>query len=241
MRIFALLLCSIVYVQAQLTISSPFYVSGVLVAPATATSYLIKQGFEGTGYDNSELWQSDSGAPFEDPDDTTFGVDGSQNLALGRTSTSCDARGWFKNDGSGTNVSEVWFYCILKSNRTNSTHSIIDMRTNNTVKGFIQIAAGGALKIWDTAGSTSASTTGAMRSNVTTHIWAHWKNSDGSGDVEFATDPTRTNSGACYAALSGGQTGMQQNQVGFQLTPTVSTNLIDKVRVSRTSIGSSPP
>lgn len=208
--------------------------------PTAVTIYEIKQGFEGTGYDNGETWTPDTGAPNEDPDDTSFAIEGSQNLACRRTSTGCETFALFVDQGAGTNLNEIWCYFAFKTSTVTVNNILVMTRTNTTEKNFVRISATGKLQVFDSAEATSASTSASVSSNTTYHALAHWNNTTGVGDIEFATTATFTGSGTQFASFTGGETGMKFNRLVCEATTANTTNLFDKVRVSHSVIGSNP-
>lgn len=207
----------------------------------TPPSYLLKQDFEGTGYDNSETWTEVSGKPWVDADNTQFAINGSQNLILRYTNGAPGEVSAFWNVGGTTNVGEVYVFTAFKTVLSNANNIVFQMRSNLTDEGFVRINASGNVEIFSRSGSGTAATSDTIFTNTTYYFLAHWNNPSGTGDVEFSTTATFTGSGNKRAAYTGAtDTGYKMNKLVLQAVVAGSTNYFDYVRVDDVAIQNSP-
>lgn len=241
--ILLLLLC----VSASLrTMAQADYSTLLFLAPSSGPTYLIKEDFEGTGFDLGEggvAWVQNSGSPTENPDDTSFNWDGGggQNLWVQRVGTDAIVTKYFYDPSGSTNKSAVWIYMVFQTNRTNSNSVILQGKTNGTTKGFMRMKSTAQLEIFDTAGGVNKATVAGVPMNTLVHTLTYWDHAAGVGSVEFSTTGTFTGGGIQYTNFTGGETGMKMNQIGILAEGSVRTNLVDKVRVDDVAISSNPP
>lgn len=244
--LFLILLCvsASLRSEAQLNIANPFYVAGVLKpAAASGASYLIKEDFEGPGYDLQEggtAWLESNGSPYENPDDATNPLRGSQSLSMNKSNATFpqDYKYW-KND-AGTNLSEFNVFFAFKTTSIGANNVIVHNHSNATDHAFVYLLSTGRLGIYDTDGSLVASPTDALSANTVYYIWSHWNFATGAADVEFSTTTTKAGSGSKYASGTGATSGKKANRISFLTTSTLTTNWFDYVRASTTTIGSAP-
>lgn len=204
-------------------------------------SYLVKEGFEGVGYDttNAITWTT-SGTV--DPDSTVFVTRGSENLALRRVGSTASASIYLPNFGAGTNFQQLHVFCSFAITISNATAQAIAIQTNGTTKGLIRVNSNGRLQIFDSALTVSASpATPIPGTNTVFYITGGWDLNAGSGYVEWASSSNNfVGSGSQYAAFTGGETGMKANQLTLIADRTGQTNYYDYTRCATNPIGNAP-
>lgn len=213
-------------------------VVGNLRPLSTPVSYLIKQGFEGSGYDNGETWVAVTGSA--NPDDTTWpAASSSQNLALRRAGATVTVEKSWADPGGGTNRSIVSFAGAFVLESTNSNTPILNGISNSVVAGFLQVRAGGRLRLYNPNGTTFASPADPVTTNGQFWVWGDIDGTAGTVTLEWAlTRNGKLGSGTKYATASGGATGGTIH--GFQLTAanTGMTNYFDEFRAQTNPIPS---
>lgn len=212
--------------------------AGVSAAADPCASYLVCQGFEGAGYDNSESW-TEAGAGTKDEDYTTIHLVGDQSLAMVST------------DWSQTNTSYVSFtaqdnaysYFQFQVNSTTASQNIMmlaDSSGNNLC--YVALLSTDVLHV-DCGGT--ADTVGTLSINTTYHIWVeHEKGTGANGHcrVAFSTDGSKPASGNNFAESSECTGTAQTARLllgGYAETPTT-VMVFDKARVKSTAIGANP-
>jgi len=158
-----------------------------------AVSYIVKQGFEGTGYDNSETW---SASALANPDYTITAIEGSQSLQLGVGAASC-----YKII---TDANELWCYALVQMTNTSASLRTLFALRNGASSACINVlrAADGRLACLGASGSGAAYTTGTMNITTNYNIWFHYRKGTGSDSFiscAFSLDGTEPTAGANYA------------------------------------------
>jgi len=210
----------------------------VAVAGGGAT-YLIKQDFEGTGYDNSESW-TETTNPDEDYATAPAPLVGSQSIYFNGT-------GQRATSPTFTGQLEVWAYFQIR---------IVNLGTTGGTL-FTLLPLGIAVDLNNSAGSgspriggsvNSARTTDAMTTGTTYHVLIHYiADQDGGaasafGSVEFNTSATFTGSGNKFTSFTtgtetGSVTGIRlQGETGG----TAVEWIFDKARADDVAIGNNP-
>lgn len=208
-------------------------ISEASVPPAT---YLTKQGFEGTGYDNSETW-SETGDP--DEDYTGVVLDGSQSFRVNVSGASAYAHHQFAA------TADVWGYFMFRAVSTiNATKSIaIIVGDDFGGSASVNLNSTGTLSVTH-GGVTSGNTVSTMTAGTTYHVWFRYTKgtgSDGFAEVSFSTDGTKPTSGNNYTSLSNGDDTANAFRYRIGIVPTSTLDYIwDKVRLDDVVIGSNP-
>lgn len=239
MRAILALLLSAVGCCAQL--SDPAFLASLTTPAVSAPSYIIQQGFEGTGFDNGETWTK-TGPGLVNEDYTTIALDGSQSFHVGETNNTAYATSIF-----ASSQSEVWGYFLFRADA---------LPTGLTrMFGFMPGVAGLSLEcMLNTTGtvlirngsSGSATTVDAMSANTTYHVWVHFKvgaGGDGLATVGFSTTGTEPTSGNAFASHTTGNatSNADRVRVGVYTSGTNQADFTyDKIRVKTSSIGSNP-
>jgi hypothetical protein len=199
-------------------------------------TYLVKQGFEGTGYDNSETWNTEDGSP--DPDYTGVVLDGSQSL---RVNTSA---GVGYTATTFADQDELWVYCKVRvvGSLPDGTMSLFSVMQAFSGVGGVQLLDNGKLRA--SHGGPIADTIDALSVDTTYHVWFHYTKgtgADGVASVGFSTDGTRPTSGNKFAIVSDGFSteDAEKIRVGPQGSVTVDI-VFDTFRVDDAEIGSNP-
>lgn len=200
------------------------------------TSYLVKQGFEGTGFDNGETWTKSGGTVNEDY--TGIVLEGSQSLLI----QAAAATAYAYADFAAQTTCEAYF--LFRIETWPSTERFIckitDSGGTNTLAS-VGINATGKLSI--RSGASLAVTTDAVTVSTLTHVWVHYTKGAGAnavGTVAFSTDGTKPGSGNAFQQVtnSTATTDATRIQIGTSNTGTI-TFVADKIRVNPT-IGSNP-
>lgn len=231
--IFIFLFCASIAL-GQSGLRNPSFVGNL--KPDSGVTFLLNQGFEGTGTDNGETWVLTSGAPLEDPDNTEFAITGSQNIVLRRSGgTTADAWSYFAAYGGTTNQSIVFGYGVIQTTTTNAAHVLFYCRTNTTTKNFVRVNSNARIQVFSSNGAVSASPADAIGTNTTVHIYWGINNTAGTGFVEWNTTKSFSGSGSKYAAFTGGETGMFINNLSLRAAVATTTNWMDNIKVSPAS------
>jgi len=209
------------------------YSTLLFLNPPTASgpTYLVKQGFEGTGYDNSETW-TENASPNEDYATAPAPLVGSQSwqtAAIGGEAY----RNYTAND-------EVWAYGICNI-QTLANNRIIFAIRNSSDSGLVNIKcnADGSMSMVNFA--TTVNTSAGLISNGTTfHIWVHYIKGTGAnstGELYVSANDTKPGSPQATTSVAGSTTQASRVAVmGWN-----DGNFIwDKVRVDDVTIGSAP-
>lgn len=197
-------------------------------------SYLISQGFEGTGYDNSESW-TETTNPDEDYATAPAPLVGSQSLYFSNTLQRATSPSFTAQD-------EIWIYWQAHYLQLPTT-------TLLTIIGpsvGLDRTAGGGLRIGGTVNSPTSTDTLATGSLY--HFLIHYRRDlDGGGgsafySVEFNTSGTFNGSGNDYVEATTGTDAAQATQLRFHgEAGTTVEYIMDKVRCDDVAIGSNPP
>lgn len=239
MRVAALLLLLAFCANAQQVLLPNRRLSFQPVASGgAAPTYLVKQDFEGTGYDNSETW-SETGTVDEDYATAPAPLVGSQSArATGTTQR--------LTSPTFTGQDEVYWYF-----QVNLTTVPAGTLTFSAIIGpGVSIdrlgGAGGVLRIGGTVNSPA--TSDAMATGTTYHFLVRYrKDLDGGGgsaiySVEFNTTGTFDGAGNDFTQATTGTDTAQATAVRFSWEGSTTTDyVVDKVRVDDVAIGSSPP
>lgn len=216
-------------------------------AVAGGATYLVKQDFEGTGYDNGETWtETGAGTADEDNTLTPSPLLGSQSLRC--TSVANTVR---VESPNFTAIAEIHGYMMLNPVNTataGNTRKIMSFENSGggTAEGVV---LDGGEQFTITHGSAFATIADAFTENTTIHFWFRWKAkvgaSDGVAEIAWSTNGTKPTSGTKYAILTNGNgSSTLMRSIAIGCAPDDSnvtwTVIYDKVRVSATTIGSDP-
>lgn len=192
-KMLAVLLCVLCGQTATITFIQPASVAGDPLLP-----YLIKQGFEGTGYDNSETW-TESGTGTIDEDEATVYASGSQSLEI--TSSASTDITYTTIGAQGT----LYVHFMWHRGNLTGTTTIFSLRAGSSTRARILSGSAGQLSFYH--GATSAAITDAVADDTWVHIWLKYvkgTGSDGVAECGWSTDTTRPTSGNKFAAISTG-------------------------------------
>jgi hypothetical protein len=206
---------------------------------ATAeTSYLINQGFEGSGYDNSESWSETSGSPNEDS--TTSPIVGSQSLRIS------GAVAVIAKSPSFTAQSTLYVYFRMRtSGNPGGGRRFFYIRdsSNNVLLECLQNSTG---TVTARAGTSGGSTTsGTLSASTDYHCWVKYVKGTGANAVAefgFSTDGVRPTTGANFISDGSGSAAVDADHIAFgnnaaQVIPTWD---FDRVLVDDAVIGDNP-
>lgn len=207
-------------------------------AAGGGATYLVKQDFEGTGYDNSETWSEAAGDPNEDYTGTVLA--GSQSLLLDGTSATQRT-----DSPTFASTADAWVYMLIRvTDLPSSTENFITLISTGPVGLFsADITSGGNLRV---SGSVnSATTVSAMSVDTTYHVWIHYVAGSGVNavcSVAFSTDGVRPTTGNNFTSVSNGSETASLNFVRLRADTGVTFICIqDKIRVDDALIGDNPP
>jgi hypothetical protein len=238
---FALLLCAGVALS-QLSPSNPFFTAAVLkpAAGGAAPTYLLEEGFEGTGYDEilAGSWTESSGTPDEDYATSPAPLVGSQSLELNDGGTNERA-----DSPSFTDTADVWFFCYIHFNSLPAgTESIISIRNGTTEMLSAQVTSSGTWRLSMTGGN-SAATTAAMSAGTTYKVRIRYTAGGGAtgfGSFEFATTGgTFDGSGTDYTSKSDSTATLSAQNLRLRSEGAIQL-FMDRVLVDDAEIGSNP-
>ncbi len=209
-----------------------------LDAQPAATSYIVRQTFEGTGYDNGETW-ADTGGP--DPDYTGVVLQGSQSWRLNQAGAAMYSSVVCTNNGT------THGYFILRpiTRDAGSARRIAGVISENggTVYLEIRVVNTGTMRIIH--GGTTVSTVATVANGTTYHVWWTYTpgtGADGFASLAFSTSAaTKPLSGNNYVETTAGTATGQMGafSIGNGLAVT-QEHVFDSVLVDNAVIGESP-
>lgn len=162
--------------------------------PDSPVSYVINQGFEGTGYDNSESW-SELG-PDVDPDYTTDPKVGAQSCFVGDTDEA-----YISIADSSTYTLEFWFKPLTALPGVTKTVAALRTAADGALC-LVRITSSGAITVYAN-GSDSTATTATMSAGTWYRVRMQWVAS-GTCSVEFNTTGTFDGTGTDFTSKTGG-------------------------------------
>lgn len=202
-----------------------------------ASSYLLSENFEGTGYENS--W-TETGTGTQDEDYSTSGLslEGSQCLRLAATAQTLITSSTF------TAQSTAWAYFLFRFVSSTSTNVVFQFQNSSAVEVLrMRITTGGVLDV-RAGGGTNQAVTDAMSTGTTYHVWVGYTVGSGSNavaSVGFSTDGTRPTSGTKFAQSTNGTATTNADRIRFGAVGSVTMEyIVDKIRVSDSTIGDNP-
>ena len=231
---FALALCALLRLT---TLADVIVVQGPARFPAGGVSYLLSEGFEGTGYENT--W-SESGSTI-DEDYTSTVLVGSQSLRISTTTTATTV----STLGASYSTLEAYFQ-LRTATLYGSGQSLIQfLNSSNTVVLNCLFNSGGALVLRAAGSNPQQTTSDTMSTGTTYHVWIRYVAGTGSNafaSAEFSSTGTRAGSGTKYASISTGNATTDANKIRFGPASSVTNSdiVIDRVLVLNGSIGSNP-
>jgi hypothetical protein len=211
---------------------------GMVVGGGPPATYLVKQDFEGAGYDNSETW-TESGVGI-DEDYTGVVLAGSQSLRINSSAASAHT-----SSPTFTGQAEVWGYFIYRPASLPAASTVIaNFLTavgNDCLR--LRINSGGALLI-RAGGGTEATSVGTLSAGTTYHIFLYFLKGSGANafaSVAFSTDGTKPTSGNNYRESTNGTITSDVEVFRFgQASSSTMDFVFDKVRVDDVTIGDNP-
>jgi hypothetical protein len=184
--------------------------------PASGSSFLINQGFEGTGYDNGETWTG-AGTGTVDADETTTVIAGSQSLHITLVSQTGSTYAVFTGQGS------VFVKFRLRVASTNGgTQTIATLRNGTTVLASLILAGASRVIRANAAGGSNNTSTGTgseVPVNQDLYVWFEYIKGTGSNAVcrvgWAATDskPTFVAAGTTTAISANGSSTSDANRI----------------------------
>lgn len=203
-------------------------------------TYLVDEGFEGTGYEES--WtEAGTTPPDEDYATSPAPLVGSQSLRITSTGTSNTTR----DIGSGFSTMEAYFQINSTALFSAEQTLFCMMDSSNTLVAEVRMRTTGTLRI--RAGSTTpqSNTTDAMSTATLYHVWVRYVKGTGAdafASVEFSTTGTRSGSGNKFISVNTGPSTTDAQKIRFGPTSTVTASdlVIDRVLVDDATIGNSP-
>lgn len=213
--------------------------TGVSQAAGGGPSYLVKQDFEGVGYDNGETWTESGTGGTVDSDYTTTVLDGSQSLQIVLAASARQTATIF-----APAQSDVWAYYLLRVITLPSASVIITRFLSGGTEGLrVRMTTSGTLEV-RAGGGTVANTAATLATGTTYHLWLHYTKGTGANavaSVAFSTTGVRPTSGTTFATSTNGTATVDVSTFALGTTTSGTINLIfDKVRVDDELIGDNP-
>jgi hypothetical protein len=211
-------------------------------APSGPT-YLVKQDYEGTGYDNSETWtEAGTGTKDEDYATSPAPLVGSQSLRLALSSqngtTQC-------NLSTSAGTCDAYFVVHFVSLPANGKIWFRLRNSSNTMICYVMMNTSNRITVG--SGTGTAITTNSISAGTTYHFWVSYsKDADGgsasgTASVAFSTDGVRPLSGNAYAATAvGSQTTDVHHVIIGPENNSTWEGIFDRVRVDDATIGDNP-
>jgi hypothetical protein len=214
------------------------FVTNGLATSAGGATYLVKQDFEGTGYDNGESW-TETGSPNEDSE--TSPLVGSQSFRVAATASATWARSPSFTDQSTLHC----YFQFRPDDNTGGARRFFFIRNSSDVD-LVMVQQNADRTILVRAGTAGGSTTvGTVTLDTIYHFWVTYTKGTGANataTVAFSTDGTKPTSGDNYQIHSTGNATTDADYIGLgnsaaQVIPTWD---LDKVRVDDEVIGDNP-
>lgn len=200
-------------------------------------TFLIDEGFEGTGYEES--WTETTGTPNEDYTDTV--LSGSQSLYMNGTAASQSTDS--SNIGDQT---DFWIkFKFRPLTLPGAGREIIRFMLNGAQSGSseLQIDASGRLVLLN--GTASATTAAGMSVGNTYDVWIHFVAGSGANGIALAawaavgsSRPTATGAGVGYILKidCNGTAAVDQHRVTAQFSTTGPEYIMDDLQVATDEI-----
>lgn len=216
--------------------------NGTGISVGGGVSYLVNQGFEGTGYDNSETW-TEAGTGTIDEDYTTSPIVGSQSLRITLAAQTGSTYAAF------TAQDTVYFFARLRfdSITGGASRTLATFRDGSaTVHASLQHSTSGVLRVSATGG-TANNSTDALPTATDIYVWFEYVKGTGTNAIAragWSTDGTKPtlSAGAAKACVSNDGTSTAQASriyLGHSASSTIDT-VWDKTLVDDAVIGSNP-
>lgn len=198
---------------------------------AAAPTYLIKQGFEGAGYDNSETW-TENASPNEDYTTSPAPLDGSQS--------------WMSAAVGGEAFSDfaaqdnAYAYAEFNISTLQDAIDIFQLRdSGNTGQTRLRINSDGSVRLVHFA-SGPTSSAGVISAGTTFHVWmTYHKGSGANSSAEVYISSTSTKPGSATLSITGEGATAQVSRIAI-MGWSGANHIVDKVRVDDVDIGSNP-
>ncbi len=221
-----------------LWLSAAWAAAGIIINPyafgVAEPAWIIKQGFEGTGYDNAETWTG-TGSGTVDPDYTGLVLVGSQSLRLVSSTTTSSTRVEFAGQSK--------FFCRWQMRLVSvgtGNQIIATIRVTATVRATLTIASG-KLRV-TSSGGTANDSANNVPTGTDIYLWFEYESGTGSNAVTRAgwstdaTKPTLSAGGAtsCVSANGTGTDNVTRLYLGHTGN-TIWEQVIDEVRALNTA------
>lgn len=211
-------------------------VTGRGVAAGGGVTYLIKQGFEGTGYDNSESWSTAAGDP--DPDSASNAFEGTQSLDIDASSDAAISPVF-------TAQSECWVYFTMYVTAIpTTTRTLLRFQdaANTATAAYVDMTNTGAVRMLHSGGGTANSTPFTASINTRYHVWVRFKKGTGAnGEIELWHSTTDTKPGSSTDITTNGVGTIDAERVIMGNNGASGAAVqFDKIRVDDVVIGSAP-
>jgi len=192
-----------------------------------SVSYLVSEDAEGTGTPSG--WTDGSGP---DWDYTTTVLEGAQSFKTASAGMSSLI--------SFTAGSERWFYCLFRTANLNDQYAVRLRDGSNFQLAAVRTLADGTVRVYSGTTDFSATAAGFVSANTTYSVWLQYVKGTGANSVARCYVSTTTTLPSVSAEFTTGsettdcaQLYLQPNQADICIW--------DHIRVSATSIGSTPP
>lgn len=214
---------------AVLWLSAGWAAAGIIINPyafsgaAPEPSWIIEQGFEGSGYDHGETWTA-AGTGSVDPDSAATVLEGTQSLRIQLTSQTGSTYREVTADGS--------LYVRMMFRMDSTANGVIaTIRTANTIRATLSRVSN-KLRVQPSGGSANDSTDD-LPTGTTLYLWVEYISGSGSDAIAragwsaTATKPTLSASGTTTCASTNGTGAGTVNRL--YLGTTASTSAFDVV------------
>lgn len=234
---------------AILWLSAGWAAAGMIINPysfavSTPPEWLVFQGFEGTGYDNGEVWTaavvSDGTV---DPNSTTLVLAGSQSLRITLPTSNDGASTYREFAGASKVYCRFMFNLAFISQVATTTLEIASIRNGANTLASLVLYGEQKLQV-SVAGGSSNQATADLPLAGTRYIWFEYEAGTGSNAVARAgyatTDikPTLTASGSQTCVVSNGTATANATRLYLGRTGTTAyryTAVYDEIRAKTTT------
>lgn len=171
--------------------------------PASGSSFLIEQNFEGTGYDNGETW-TEAGSGTIDPDESSVVIEGSQSLQFllsGATGSS------YADFSAQSSLFTKFRFRVASTNGGNQV--IATIRDGATVLGTLTLAGASRVLRATAAGGSNGTSSDVLPLDTNIYIWFEYV--AGTGSNAIARCGWATTDSKPSLAATGAKTGVSSN------------------------------
>lgn len=216
----------------------PFLVSGGQfpfgfwkTAAASGVTFLVNEGFEGTGAPAN--WDAYPGAGSADFDYTTIVLQGAQSMMAGDGASD---KSWRYGNTTPLNNAELWGRMLVQFDSSPGKTFLLLRNSSGAQIAQLYLQVGGTILV-DAGGGGFPGTTDAVAINTTVYVWWHYNKGTGANatmEVWWSLTSTKPASGGTKHAIESTGTAIT-NAATLLSRPAGMTTIYDDFKVSASS------